>query len=62
MGKLPLAKIKGIILTMPEFEVRASSIKQLKALQFAGSIGTVCFHNDEESELYRLGLLLSFIH
>lgn len=54
-GKLPLVKIKGIILTMPEFEVRASSIKQLKDLQFAGCIGTVCFHNNEESELYRLG-------
>jgi len=52
---LPLEKLKGIILTMPEFEARSSSIKQLKNLQFAGSIGTVCFHNDEESELYRLG-------
>ncbi|MCK9394295.1 MAG: cation:proton antiporter [Methylobacter sp.] len=52
---LPLAKIKGILLTMPEFEVRSSSIKQLKNLQFAGSIGTVCFHTGEESELYRLG-------
>ena len=40
---------------MPEFEVRSSSIKQLKTLQFAGSIGTICFHNHEENELYRLG-------
>ena len=54
-GKLPLAKIKGIILTMPEFEVRSSSIKQLKNLQFVGCIGTVCFHTHEEIELYRLG-------
>jgi len=52
---LPLEKIKGVILTMPEFEARSSSIKQLKNLQFAGNIGTLCFHNDEESELYRLG-------
>lgn len=52
---LPLAKIKGIILTMPEFEVRSSSIKQLKNLQFAGCIGTICFQTNEESELYRLG-------
>ena len=54
-GKLPLARIKGIILTMPEFEVRSSSIKRLKELQFDGYIGTVCFHGNEESELYRLG-------
>lgn len=53
--KLPLAKIKGVILTMPEFEARSSSIKQLKNLQFAGCIGTVCFHTHEENELYRLG-------
>lgn len=52
---LPLEKIKGIILTMPEFDVRASSIRQLKNLQFVGSIGTVYFHRNEESELYRLG-------
>ncbi len=52
---LPLEKIKGIILTMPEFEVRASSIRQLKNLQFVGCIGTVYFHRNEESELYRLG-------
>ncbi len=53
--KLPLARIKGIILTMPEFEVRSSSIMQLKSHQFTGHIGTVCFHADEERELYRLG-------
>jgi predicted Kef-type K+ transport protein len=53
--KLPLARIKGIILTMPEFEARSSSIKQLKSHQFSGHIGTVCFYADEERELYRLG-------
>jgi predicted Kef-type K+ transport protein len=53
--KIPLAKIKGIILTMPEFEVRTSSIKQLKNRQFTGHIGTVCFHDEEESKLYQLG-------
>ncbi|MFA6053373.1 MAG: cation:proton antiporter family protein [Methylobacter sp.] len=53
--KLPLARIKGIILTIPEFEVRSSSIMQLKSHQFSGHIGTVCFHADEEQELYRLG-------
>lgn len=53
--KIPLAKIKGVILTIPEFEVRLSAIKQLKMRQFTGYIGTVCFHADEEADLYALG-------
>ncbi len=53
--KLPLARIKGIILTMPEFEVRASAISQLKACHFDGQIGTICFSGNEERELYHLG-------
>lgn len=53
--KLPLAKIKGIIFTMPEFEVRSSAIVQLKSRQFGGQIGTVCFSTDEERKLSELG-------
>lgn len=53
--KIPLGKIKGVILTMPEPEVRLSSIKQLKMRQFSGHIGTICFHKNEEIELYALG-------
>ncbi len=53
--KIPLAKIKGVILSMPELEVRVSSVKQLKMRQFAGHIGTVCFDVDEETKLYELG-------
>ncbi|MDO9104801.1 MAG: cation:proton antiporter [Methylovulum sp.] len=53
--RLPLVRIKGIILTVPEFEVRCSAIMQLKARQYKGHIGTVCFDASEESELYRLG-------
>lgn len=53
--KLPLAKIKGIILTTPEFEVRSSAITQLKKREFQGLIGTVCFQADEEQSLYDLG-------
>lgn len=52
---LPLAKIKGVILTIPEFEVRSSAISQLKQRNFQGCIGTVCFHAHEEDALYRLG-------
>lgn len=53
--KIPLTKIRGVILTVPEFEVRLSAVKQLKIRQFQGHIGTVCFHVDEETELYALG-------
>ncbi len=53
--RLPLTKIKGVILAIPEFEVRASSIAQLQARQFQGHIGTFCFHDDEEPKLYELG-------
>lgn len=53
--KLPLAKIKGIVLTMPEFEVRASAIMQLKSLDFQGQIGTICFHDEEGLKLSTLG-------
>jgi glutathione-regulated potassium-efflux system ancillary protein KefC len=53
--KIQLVKIKGIVLTMPELEVRVSSIKQLKNRQFTGHIGTVCFDDNEESKLYQVG-------
>ncbi|CAG0941400.1 partial Putative cation/proton antiporter YbaL, partial [Candidatus Brocadiaceae bacterium] len=53
--KMPLEKIKGVVLTMPEYEVRSSTIRQLKLRQFSGQIGTVCFHSDEEAELRQLG-------
>lgn len=54
--KIPLEKIKGIILTMPEFEVRCFAIKQLKQRQFSGHIGTVCFDSEEEQHLHQLGV------
>ncbi|MFZ2450640.1 MAG: cation:proton antiporter family protein [Methylovulum miyakonense] len=53
--KLPLSKVKGVILAMPEFDVRASSIMQLKTRRFQGHIGSICFQEDEEAKLYGLG-------
>jgi len=53
--KLPLAKIKGIILTMPEFEARMSAIMQLKSRGFNGHIGTICFHEEEGAKLSTIG-------
>lgn len=52
---LPLNRIKGIILTMPDFEVRHSATKLLRKLHFQGYIGTICYHAEEESELQTLG-------
>lgn len=52
---LPLERIKGVILTVPLFEVRCSSISQLRNRGFTGQIGTICYYGEEERELTRLG-------
>jgi len=54
-GRLPLERIKGIILTVPAFEVRCAAISQLRKRGFAGQIGTICYYRGEERELTRLG-------
>ncbi|WP_262963760.1 cation:proton antiporter family protein [Methylobacter psychrophilus] len=53
--RLPLEKIKGVILTVPEFEVRCTAISQLRKRGFLGKIGTICYYKGEERELIRLG-------
>lgn len=52
---LPLNKIKGVILTLPEFNIRCSAITQLRNLGFQGTIGTIYYYDDEQLELMRLG-------
>ncbi|POZ51633.1 cation:proton antiporter family protein [Methylovulum psychrotolerans] len=52
---LPLNKIRGIILAVPDFELRALAITQLQLRQFQGHIGTVCLLDDEEAKLRALG-------
>lgn len=52
---LPLKRIRGIILTMPDFEVRCSATKQLRKLGFTGYIGTICYFNEEQEQLQALG-------
>ena len=54
-GRLPLERIKGVILTVPAFEVRCAAISQLRKRGFTGQIGTICFYRGEERELTRLG-------
>ncbi|WP_367154596.1 cation:proton antiporter [Methylomonas sp. HYX-M1] len=52
---LQLEKISGVMLTMPDFGARRSAITQLKNRGFKGSIGTLCYDNDEYAELVELG-------
>ncbi|WP_150049896.1 cation:proton antiporter family protein [Methylomonas rhizoryzae] len=53
--ELPLDKVKGVILTLPELELRASAITQLRECGFRGLIGTLCYHFDEQAVLIDLG-------
>jgi len=55
---LPLNRIKGILLTMPDFEVRRSATEQLRKQGFRGHIGSICYHTEEENELRDLGASL----
>ena len=52
---LPLDRIKGVILTLPDFDLRCSSVTQLRNRGFRGKIGAICYYNDEQEELMRLG-------
>ncbi|MFZ2169582.1 MAG: cation:proton antiporter [Methylococcaceae bacterium] len=53
--RLPLDRIKGVILTVPAFEVRCAAINQLRKRGFTGQIGTISYYSGEERELTRLG-------
>ena len=52
---LPLERVKGIILTLPEFDIRASAVIQLRNAGFQGQIGTLCYYHEEQQELNNLG-------
>lgn len=54
-NRLPLERLKGILLTMPEFEVRSKTVKQLLQRDFKGQIGTICYHSEEQLILEALG-------
>lgn len=54
-SSLPLDRVKGIILTLPEFSLRCSAITQLRNRGFRGRIGTICYYDEEQAELMRLG-------
>ncbi len=52
---LPLKRIKGVILTLPDFEARRLAVGRLRARGFRGSVGTTAFHYHEDPILYRAG-------
>jgi hypothetical protein len=53
--RLPLKRLKGVVLTMPEFEVRFKTVKQLRHKGFNGQIGTICLHAEEKQLLEKTG-------
>lgn len=52
---LRLERVKGIVITVPAFEVRALAIGQLRKRGFRGQIGTICYQHSEERELKQRG-------
>jgi glutathione-regulated potassium-efflux system ancillary protein KefC len=52
---LPLDRVKGIILTLPEFDARCSAVRQLRKRGYQGRIGTICYHPEEQQQLRLLG-------
>jgi Trk K+ transport system NAD-binding subunit len=54
-GRLPLERVKGIILTLPSYDNRMNAIKQLRKHGFAGVIGTICYQIEDEQKLKRQG-------
>lgn len=54
-NRLPLDKIKGVILTFPSFENRIAAIRQLRKNGFIGVIGTICYLVDDERLLTQHG-------
>lgn len=53
---LPLHKVKGIFLTVPDFEARLTAVTQLRKRGFSGQISSICYHGDEEKQLLRRGV------
>jgi Trk K+ transport system NAD-binding subunit len=54
-GRLPLERIKGIILTLPSYENRLNAIKQLRKHGFSGQVGTICYLIEDEQKLKSSG-------
>ncbi len=55
LNGLRLHGIKGIILTMPDFEVRCATVKRLRQRGYKKFIGTFCYYEEERETLELLG-------
>lgn len=55
LNGLRLDRIKGIILTMPDFQVRCSAVTQLRKRGYKNFIGTICYFDEEREPLEMLG-------
>ena len=54
-SELPFGKIKGIILTIPEFGSRCSAVRQLRKKGYQGLISTIFYLPEEKIKLMELG-------
>ncbi len=54
-GRLPLEKIKGVVLTLPSYHQRINAIKKLRKNKFCGLIGSICYLVDDEKQLLNAG-------
>ncbi|MFA5982529.1 MAG: cation:proton antiporter family protein [Methylococcaceae bacterium] len=52
---LALKRIKGIVLTMPEFAIRTKTIIRLRQKGFNGQIATICLQAEEKQLLEQIG-------
>lgn len=52
---LALKKVRGIILTLPEFDARCWAVRQLRKNGYTGQIGTICYQAEEKEHLEQLG-------
>lgn len=55
LNSLGLDKVKGILLTMPDFQARQFATVHLRKRGFSGYIGTICYYSEEESILISSG-------
>jgi glutathione-regulated potassium-efflux system ancillary protein KefC len=53
--QLPLDRVKGVVLTMPDYNARHSTIELLRNTGYIGQIGTICFNADEKLALEKRG-------
>lgn len=53
--RLPLKRLKGVLLTMPDFGTRSKTVKQLRHKGFSGRVGTICLNSEEKQSLERIG-------